>query len=72
MDALAVKLPGKLHFEGLGGPAANPLAQRRRYVRLGFRSPRKGEYYVSGARPAAYRAPNDLTTAYLVVTPLDD
>lgn len=34
-----------------------------------FRAPRKGEYYLSGAVLAAYRAPNDLTTAYRVARP---
>ena len=27
----------------------------------GHRNPRKGEWYLSGAVPAAYRAPNDFT-----------
>ncbi len=29
-----------------------------------FRKPKKGEWYLSGAIPAAYRAPNDLTWNY--------
>ena len=29
-----------------------------------IRPPRAGEYYISGAIPIAYRAVNDLTTAY--------
>lgn len=29
-----------------------------------FRPPRKGEWYISGAIPAAYRARNDLSTPY--------
>ena len=65
-------LPERLHFEDLGGPSTSPHQRLRRYTRVGFRAPLRGEYYVSGAKPAAYRAPNDLTTAYLVVTPLDD
>ena len=28
------------------------------------RPPRKGEWYLSGARPMAYRAPNDLSSRY--------
>jgi len=28
------------------------------------REPRKGEWYLSGARPMAYRAPNNLSTRY--------
>jgi len=30
------------------------------------RPPRKGEYYLSGARPTAYLAPNDLSTSYII------
>ena len=37
--------------------------------RIAFRKPKKGEWYVSGAIPMAYRAPNDLPTEYLVVVP---
>ena len=34
-------------------------------VRTGeFRKPRKGEWFLSGARPAAYRGFNDLSTEY--------
>lgn len=29
-----------------------------------FRPPRKGEWYISGAIPAVYRASNDLNTDY--------
>jgi hypothetical protein len=32
-----------------------------------FRAPRRGEYYLSGAIPEAYRAPNDLTSAYWIM-----
>jgi hypothetical protein len=34
-------------------------------IRIGeFRPPKKGEYYLSGAIPMAYKAPNDLSTSY--------
>jgi hypothetical protein len=36
------------------------------------RAPRKGEWYVSGAIPAAYRAPNDLDTPYRIAHPIPD
>lgn len=39
------------------------------YERLGHRAPRKGEFYVSGAIPAAYKARADLSSEYLVVKP---
>jgi len=31
-----------------------------------FRYPKKGEYYLSGARPTAHQAPNDLTTNFWI------
>ena len=31
-----------------------------------FREPRKGEFYLSGVVPTAYRAPNDLSTAFYI------
>jgi len=34
-----------------------------------FRAPRKGEYYLSGAIVQAYRAPNDLSTAFKIARP---
>jgi hypothetical protein len=43
------------------------IASKWTWRRVGFRRPKKGEYYVSGAIPEAYRAPNDLPTEYLVV-----
>ena len=32
-----------------------------------FRPPRKGEWYLSGASPAAYKAPNDLSQAFRIM-----
>jgi len=37
------------------------------YRKLGFRAPKKGEWYLSGAIVEAYQAPNDLTTEYTIV-----
>lgn len=31
------------------------------------RPPKKGEWYISGATPEAYRAPNDLTDSFYIV-----
>ena len=39
------------------------------YNILGYRAPKKGEWYLSGAVCTAYYAPNDLTTKFLVVEP---
>lgn len=35
----------------------------------GYRFPKKGEWFVSGAIPRPYMAPNDLTTRYVIVKP---
>lgn len=41
-----------------------------RYKATGeFRPPKRGEYYLSGAIIAAYRAPNDLDTSYWIAVP---
>lgn len=44
----------------LGEKANGAVATRE------FRPPLRGEWYLSGAIVAAYRAPNDLTTAYRI------
>ncbi len=51
-----------VQFEGLG---------MCYYTKIGKRCPLKGEYYLSGAIPEAYRAPNDLMTEYWVVAPIN-
>ena len=33
-----------------------------------FRCPKKGEWYLSGAIPGAYKAPNDLSQEYWIAT----
>lgn len=48
------------------------IRERKKYgmvnvgaVRTGeFRRPQRGEWFVSGAKPQAYKAPNDLSTEY--------
>lgn len=32
-----------------------------------FRNPKKGEYYLSGAIPEAFHAPNNLSTAFYIM-----
>jgi hypothetical protein len=40
-----------------------------RFRRTGeMRAPKKGEWYLSGAIPTAYRAPNDLKDTYYILT----
>jgi hypothetical protein len=45
-----------------------PAAVTRRQLRCKatgeFRAPKKGEWYLSGAIPAGYKAPNDLSSPY--------
>lgn len=48
------------HFEGLGMCF---------YEAGEFRRPHRGEFYLSGAIVAAWRAPNDLGTSYRIVRP---
>lgn len=45
-------------------------ASKYSYEVLGYREPRKGEWYLSGAVVEAYKAPNDLPYKYTVVKPL--
>ncbi len=64
-------LPARVRFEGvsLGWPYGRP-ADKLAYRIVGRRPPLKGEYYLSGAIVQAWRAPNDLTTAFIVVEPI--
>lgn len=55
-------LPEIIDFDGLSGKWTWRLIERR--------PPKKGEYYLSGAIPTAYKAPNDLSTPYMVIIPM--
>ena len=55
-------LPTVLSFEG---------RHYHFYEVLGYRSPKKGEWFISGATPDAYFASNDLTQEYLIAIPAD-
>ena len=37
-----------------------------------YRPPKKGEYYVSGAIPEVYQAPNDLSQNHQIARPVED
>lgn len=43
------------------------FVERYFFRKLGFRAPKKGEWYLSGAIVEAYQAPNDLTMEYQIV-----
>lgn len=62
-------LPIRLGFEMVSGFYRSTAMP---YTILGFRAPKQGEHYVSGAKPKAYKAPNDLTTEFLIVKPIID
>lgn len=53
-------LPTILPFQGRGD---------HYYTVVAFRPPRAREFFVSGAKPTAYEAYNDMHGEYLVVTP---
>ena len=50
-----------VNFEGL-----KPLYF---YESLGFRNPKKGEFYLSGAIPMGYMAKNDMSSPYHIIRP---
>ena len=50
-----------IEFEGLKGLYF--------YDSPGFRAPKRGEFFLSGAIPQAYRARNDFSLTYLIVRP---
>jgi len=59
------------HREGYAPRGTYPNGERpdgRRFIRVGeFRTPRKGDWYLSGAIPAAYMARANLTTPYHIL-----
>jgi hypothetical protein len=62
MKKLPPHIPQKVSFEGLND---NPHT----YEVVGFQTPKKGDYFLSGAVVQAYKAENDLNTFYWVVKP---
>lgn len=60
------ELPVVVPFEGFVGESWRSECL---YHVLGYREPKKGEYYLSGAICEAYKAPNDLPSKFLVVKP---
>jgi len=37
-----------------------------------YRPPKKGEYYISGAIPEVYQAPNDLGQSHVIARPISN
>ena len=63
------KLPETVFFEKINGKNGQRWDGLCYYETLGFRSPLKGEWYLSGAMVQAYRARQDLTSLYYIVRP---
>jgi hypothetical protein len=61
-------LPRVMQFEGVH-PKGKITAAACFFEVLGFRAPKRGEFYASGAVPAAYRAGTDFECAYWIVRP---
>ena len=62
--------PTLAEFKALDIPVMHnvPPKYNVHVVRTGeFREPKRGEWYLSGAIPAGYRATNDLSTKYHIV-----
>ena len=50
---------------------AGGVAINTRFVSAGYAdTPRKGQWYLSGAVPCAYLAPNDLSTTFTIAYPI--
>lgn len=58
----------KVYPMACNSPIQRPALVQVRIV--GDMTPKKGEYYVSGAIPEIYKAPNDLGQIHRVVEPL--
>ena len=57
---------GPINFIPNGCSIAQPR-DRFFYRKRGFRAPKKGEWYLSGAIVEAYQAPNDLSMEFQIV-----
>ncbi len=63
-------LPTTLRFEDLGRPGERVIGGAVCFYEVvGKRAPKKGEWFISGAIPVAYKAKNDLVSEYLVARP---
>lgn len=63
-----MKFPEYMRFEGLGQIGGD--GPRCFYLIGEFRAPKQDEWYMSGAKPRAYKAYTDnITTAYQIVIP---
>lgn len=68
-EAVALGLTDKeiLNARVLPSFPVNPNSPVRAIKTGEFRNPKKGEWYLSGAIPEAYKAPNDLSSPYHIL-----
>jgi hypothetical protein len=59
------KAPRVITFEGL-----DDMASKWSWRLIGYRCPNKGEFFMSGAIPQAYKARQHMTREYFVVEPI--
>lgn len=63
--AYKAKVPKSVQLiDKIESSISNPIKEIKA---IAYRNPKKGEYYLSGAWPKAYKAPNDLSSAYIIV-----
>ena len=68
-------LPMYLMFNDCGHFFGKDFSNRhrhRKYNVLGYRAPKAGEWFISGARATAYYMPNDSTQKHIVVQPSEE
>lgn len=76
-DALGIDRSKRDTMGGLWGESMRESMRDGRYARAvltgAYRAPKKGEWYLSGCYPRAYRAPNDLSDEFqiLALVPVD-
>lgn len=62
------KKPYFAHLDFIPRGGSTIFADHCECVVQDYRAPKKGEWYVSGAKPQAYQAPNDLGMEFWIVT----
>jgi hypothetical protein len=61
----------KLYSGNRDDIALSKLPKGTKFVKAGYiEKPLKGQWYLSGAKPAAYRAANNLSTTHVILYPV--
>jgi len=61
----------KVTAEGFNWRNGKAYPKEARWDGQPARCPKKGEYFLSGAQPTAYRAKADMTTPYYIAVPVE-